>query len=148
MITSGSKGSTEFRNYPDVSLNADPNTGYTIFITYQGALYYTQVGGTSAASPLWAAFLTLVNDYRYSVLNKGSLGLINPALYALGLSNEYNYLFHDIKDNSTNGFYPAVKGYDLATGWGSFRGNSLFYGLGGCEAEIATYYPKQIQRLQ
>ena len=39
---------------------------------------------------------------------------------------------HDIGDGSTNNFYPAVKGYDLATGWGSFDGQVLLQALTGC----------------
>ncbi|CAK9252008.1 unnamed protein product [Sphagnum jensenii] len=42
-------GSTTMRNVPDVSLNADPSTGYAIY--YNGA--WSVYGGTSCAAPLW-----------------------------------------------------------------------------------------------
>ena len=48
------------RNVPDVSLNADPNTGYSIYYDGQWTIY----GGTSCAAPLWAAFTACVNQER------------------------------------------------------------------------------------
>jgi kumamolisin len=112
------------RNIPDVSLNADPNTGYAIY--YQGS--WQGYGGTSAAAPLWAAFTALVNQQR---LTNGMtlLGFPNPSLYAIGAGNNYLYDFHDIADGSTNLLYPAVTGYDNATGLGSFSGGNLFNDL-------------------
>jgi hypothetical protein len=41
----------------------------------------------------------------------------------------YHTDFHDITSGS-NGF-PAVKGYDLATGWGSPKGSALITALAG-----------------
>ena len=57
---SANKGSTTMRNIPDVSVNADSNTGYDI---YQSGGWGTW-GGTSAAAPIWAAFTALVNQQR------------------------------------------------------------------------------------
>lgn len=120
VISTDSKGSTTMRNVPDVSLNSDPQTGYAVY--YNGS--WSVVGGTSAAAPLWAAFTALVNQNR---ANNGlePLGFPNPTFYTLGQSANYQKTFHDIKDFSTNLYYPAVPGYDLATGWGSFIGNAL-----------------------
>jgi len=120
-------GSTTYRNVPDVSLDADPNTGYAIYVGGSWAVY----GGTSCAAPIWSAFTTLVNDYRES-LSRPVLGFMNPLLYSIGSSNNYRFAFHDIADGSTNGHFPAVQGYDLATGLGSINGGALFYALGGC----------------
>ena len=58
VVSGASLGSTSQRNVPDVSLNADPNTGYAI---YYGNAWQTY-GGTSCAAPLWAAFTGLVNQ--------------------------------------------------------------------------------------
>jgi hypothetical protein len=55
------------------------------------------------------------------------LGFINPLIYPLGLGSDYDTDFHDITSGS-NG-YPAVTGYDLATGWGSPNGGSLINAL-------------------
>lgn len=120
VISTASKGSTTMRNLPDVSLNSDPQTGYAVF--YNGS--WSVVGGTSAAAPLWAAFTALVNQNRANNALE-PLGFPNPTLYALGQSAKYQQTFHDIKDFSTNLYYPAVPAYDLATGWGTLIGDAL-----------------------
>jgi kumamolisin len=133
LSTTSNKGSSKMRNVPDVSLNSDPYTGYVI--VFKGAL--NVFGGTSCAAPLWAAFNALVNQQRS--LNKlGPIGFPNPALYQIGKASSYHTGLHDIADGSNNGHYPAVAGYDLATGWGSFNATPLIQllqapnpGLGG-----------------
>ena len=126
VISAASQGSTTARNVPDVSLNADPNTGYAIY--YGGS--WQAYGGTSCAAPLWAAFTALVNQRR--VTNGASLlGFPNPAIYTIGKGTRYSSDFHDIADNSTNLKYPAVTGYDDATGWGTFNGANLLTDLAG-----------------
>jgi kumamolisin len=57
------------------------------------------------------------------------LGFPNPSLYAVGKGSSYQSDFHDIADGSTNGYYPAVTGFDDATGLGSFNGVNLFQDL-------------------
>jgi subtilase family serine protease len=82
-----------------------------------------ELGGTSCAAPLWAAFTALVNEQ--GALNQRSpVGFLNPALYGLGLGSSYAATFHDITTgNNTNLSSPdkfyAVTGYDLCTGWGT-----------------------------
>src|SRR5262249_12523543 len=63
-------------------------------------------------------------------LGRPTAGFVNPAMYALGKSTNYANCFHDITtgnnewpSNPTN--FPAVTGYDLATGWGSPNGTNL-----------------------
>jgi len=116
-------GSTTFRNLPDVALTAD-----NIFVTYGGGASGS-FGGTSCATPLWAAFVALAN--QQAVANgHPTLGFINPAIYALGQSGNYNNGFHDIAtgnntwSQSPTNFY-AVPGYDLCTGWGTPAGGNL-----------------------
>ena len=58
-----------------------------------------------------------------------ALGFINPTIYPIGVSSSYDTDFHDITSGS-NGF-PAVTGYDLATGWGSPNGADLINALTG-----------------
>ena len=125
VISGASLGSTTARNVPDVSLNADPNTGYAIY--YGGWQTY---GGTSCAAPLWAAFTSLVNQRRVAG-GSALLGFPNPAIYTIGKGSRYSSDFHDIADNSTNLKYPAVAGYDDATGWGTFNGANLLADLAG-----------------
>ena len=137
VVSAASLGSASMRNIPDVSLNADPNTGYSIY--YGGQ--WTVIGGTSCAAPLWAAYVANVNANRvagYTFLGgvKPRLGFINPVLYKIGQGAHYTTFnpsggpdFNDIADGSNNLYYPAIVGYDLATGWGSFNGRQMYSDL-------------------
>ncbi|MGA2852645.1 MAG: protease pro-enzyme activation domain-containing protein [Verrucomicrobiota bacterium] len=123
------RGSTTFRNVPDVALTAD-----NIFIVCNGGNDGIS-GGTSAATPLWAGFMALIN--QQAVANgRPTLGFLNPTIYALAKGTNYPSLFHDITTGnnywpgSPNKF-PAVPGYDLCTGWGTPNGTNLITALGG-----------------
>jgi kumamolisin len=121
--------SSAMRNVPDISLNSNQYTGYSVY--YKNNWYI--FGGTSCASPLWAAFTARVNQQRVEK-KSALLGFANPLLYQLAATSTD---FHDIADGSTNLYYPAVPGYDNATGLGSFVGDSLLVDL----ALITTPYP-------
>jgi subtilase family serine protease len=125
VINSENLGSATLRNSPDVSANAN----FTFYVcadqTTCTANYW---GGTSFAAPMWAGYMALVN--QQAVANNNPLvGFINPAIYPFGLGSGYDDDFHDIT-SGTNGF-PAVGGYDLATGWGSPNGSGLIDALAG-----------------
>ena len=123
-------GSLTMRNIPDVALTADVQ----MFLICNNGQRIS-VGGTSAAAPLWAGFLALVN--QHAVTNKKPLvGFLNPALYALGNSTSYASTLHDITAG-TNGAFKTVPGYDLATGWGSPFGQPLIDALTGTSAAPA-----------
>ncbi len=107
------------RNTPDVSLNADPNTGYANFFDGQ----WTAVGGTSCAAPSWAAFIVRVNQAREEKGMK-PVGFLNPVVYAIGKGASYKVNFHGITKGN-NLVYKAKVGYDNASGWGSFNGAKL-----------------------
>ncbi len=115
--------STTKRNVPDVSLNADASTGYSIYYNGQWEVY----GGTSCAAPLWAAFTARVNQARTASMQP-VLGFANPLLYSIGAGTSCMDNFHDVilKDNL---YYSAGMGYDNASGWGSFNGANLFESL-------------------
>lgn len=115
--------STSNRNVPDVSLDGDPYTGYSIYFNGQ----WTVIGGTSCAAPIWAAFTALVNQAR-TANQQPTLGFANPTFYAIGQSSAYSSAFHDITDGN-NKYYNAGPGYDNATGWGSFDAANLFNNL-------------------
>ena len=95
-------GSTNMRNIPDVALTAD-----NILVVYNnGSL--GDFGGTSCAAPLWAAFTALVNQ-RGAAHGQGTVGFINPAVYAIGKGTNYASDFHDITTgNNTNRNSPPV----------------------------------------
>lgn len=121
------EGSTTYRNVPDVAMTAD-----NIFVVADdGNGYY--IGGTSCAAPAWAAFMALVNQ-QAAAGGKSSAGFINPAIYTIGKGASYQSDFRDIVTGnnfwaeSTNKF-PAVPGYDLCTGWGTFGGDALIDAL-------------------
>ncbi|MGD0412956.1 MAG: choice-of-anchor tandem repeat GloVer-containing protein, partial [Verrucomicrobiota bacterium] len=117
------QGSTAYRNVPDVAMVAD-----NVFLVADDGLT-GEVGGTSCATPLWAAFTALVNE-QAAASGRPPLGFLNPAVYALGQSANYTNGFHDITNGnntwseSPSNFY-AVAGYDLCTGWGTPGGSNL-----------------------
>ena len=119
-------GSASFRNSPDVSAIAD-----NVFIVADnGAGEIT--GGTSCGAPMWAAFSAMANQQALAN-SKPVIGFINPTIYALLAGPGYSACFDDVVvGNNTNGIggsFPAVPGYDLATGLGSMTGSSLINAL-------------------
>jgi subtilase family serine protease len=108
-----SECSQTLRNGPDVTANAN----FTFYVCAdQSPCTSNLYGGTSFAAPMWAGWLSLVNEQEVSKGHK-TLGFIDPAIYNIGLSSSYDKDFHDITVGS-NG-YQAMKGFDLASGWGS-----------------------------
>lgn len=123
VITKANKGSTKYRNGPDVSANSN----WSFYVCAdQTTCSENAYGGTSFAAPMWAGYLALVNQQAASKGDKPP-GFINPAIYPLGLGKGYKTDFHDITSGS-NGF-PATKGYDLASGWGSPNKSGLINAL-------------------
>jgi len=101
------------RQVPDVSADADPSTGYSIYS--QGK--WTVVGGTSAAAPLWAGIAALNNQYA-AANGKANLGQANPTLYKAFNTTQLYPAYHDVT-TGTNLYYPATVGYDMASGIGT-----------------------------
>jgi fibronectin type 3 domain-containing protein len=125
--------SQTMRDVPDVSLDSDPNSGYQIYV--DGG--WLALGGTSCAAPLWASFTAIVNQAR-AANGLTPLGFPNPALYSIAEGPHYASDFHDIADNSTNGYYIAVPGYDDATGLGSYNGADLLADLSSATPPAAN----------
>ena len=123
------QGSTTMRNVPDVALTAD-----NIYVRYNNG-GSGNFGGTSCAAPLWAGFTALVNQQSVAA-GHGTVGFLNPALYAIGSSPSYTLNFHDITvgnnfSSSSPSHYSAAAGYDLCTGWGTPNGTNLINSLAG-----------------
>jgi kumamolisin len=93
------------RMVPDVAGDADPNTGYDIYVHGSS----TVVGGTSAVAPLYAGLFAAFGT---------KLGFVTPTLW------ENQKAFNDITQGS-NGFYDAAVGPDPCTGIGSPIGTSI-----------------------
>jgi subtilase family serine protease len=117
-------GSASMRNIPDVSLIADVQ----IFLICDNG-QWIEVGGTSAAAPLWAGFLALANQ-QAATNKKPRVGFLNPAIYGIGAGSSFQSDLHDIITGNNGGFN-ARPGYDLATGWGTPAGQPLINSLTG-----------------
>src|SRR5205807_2108484 len=127
--TSGGPGAA-CREVPDVSADADPATGYFLYCTTAasgcgpGPAGWQPAGGTSLASPLWAAIFTLLDQYRTGH-GQTPVGDAHGLLY--NLSTAPGSPFHDVvpyngvssNDVSGLGAYPVTPGYDMAAGLGS-----------------------------
>lgn len=118
------------RGVPDVSADADPETGYLIW--HNGG--WLQVGGTSAAAPMWAALMALTN----AKCPASPVGFANPAIYFAASPKVKAIVLNDIQTDSSfpgndnndftgkgGGQYPVLIGYDMATGLGSPVGGAL-----------------------
>ena len=77
----------------------------------------TVAGGTSAATPFWAASTALVAEYA-GRHGDGQLGFVDPTLYAIAARPQLAPALHDITIGG-NRYYPAAPGWDFATGLGS-----------------------------
>jgi kumamolisin len=109
-VTTGGRG------VPDVSGDADPETGYQVRVDGQDAV----IGGTSAVAPLWAGLIALSNHQ-----NGTSAGFIQPKIYAAKAASA----FHDIVSGN-NGAFTAGPGWDACTGLGSPIGSQIIALLG------------------
>jgi kumamolisin len=105
------------RGVPDVAGDADPATGYEIYVDGRSAVF----GGTSAVAPLWSALIALMNE-----LAGKPAGFINAALYGMAAEKT----FHDITSGN-NGAYAAGPGWDACTGLGSPDGQALLTAVSG-----------------
>jgi subtilase family serine protease len=137
------------RETPDVSAQADEFTGsVTIYgqsLGYGNPNGWVTIGGTSSATPIWAALLALVNASSSCsgdlVNGVPDTGFASPILYGIAANPAaYAVSFNDIVAGNNdvygldNGLlFPARSGYDMASGLGSPQlttpsgGNGLAY---------------------
>jgi YVTN family beta-propeller protein len=111
------------REVPDVAADADPQTG---FVVYLGG--WTAVGGTSASAPLWAAMTALIDSTPACAGT--SVGFANPALYRAA-ARSYATYFNDVTSGNNDslgthgGLFPAGPEYDMTTGLGTPKAAAL-----------------------
>jgi kumamolisin len=107
------------RGVPDVSGDADPVSGYDVYVDGQASV----IGGTSAVAPLWAGLTACINQ----LLGKrvGSLASLVYSQVA-----PVNGTFHDIT-NGNNGAFSAKPGWDPCTGLGTPIGSAIAAALIG-----------------
>jgi len=115
---SANPGRHKGRGVPDVSGDADPETGYVVQVDGTSAV----IGGTSAVAPLWAALIALINQAL-----DAKLGFVNSVLYEK-VEAEASSALRDI-ENGGNGAYSAGPGWDPCTGLGSPDGTKLLDAL-------------------
>ncbi|KAK7741897.1 hypothetical protein SLS62_010909 [Diatrype stigma] len=119
------------RGFPDVAAHA-AKPGY--IGVYDGRRDYN--GGTSAAVPVWAAVVALLNDARFRA-GKSALGWLNPLLYSARGHGALNDVTagHSVGCNGVNAqykkpepagaavvpgaFWNATSGWDPVTGFGT-----------------------------
>lgn len=103
------------REVPDVSALALP-----IYLQYVSGSWQSW-GGTSLAAPLWAALFAL-SDASPTCAGR-AIGFANPILYQIAAAEPA--AFNDVTVGTNDltgknkGKYPALVGYDLATGLGT-----------------------------
>ncbi|EJD01556.1 tripeptidyl peptidase A [Fomitiporia mediterranea MF3/22] len=98
------------RAIPDVSALADD---FKIFFQGRPGL----IGGTSASSPAFAAFVSMLNDVRLSN-GKPPLGFLNPFIYSIGKAGFNDITIGNNPGCGTPGFNTSV-GWDPVTGLGT-----------------------------
>ena len=131
------------REVPDVALLADVAPGYDVYCTASpdcvgssGSSPWQTVGGTSAATPLLAGGLAVIDELLRKAKQQ-SVGLPNPMLYSIGRNAQLApYVFSDVTTGNNDvgpwiqssgqplGCCSAGGGYDEASGWG---GVNVFY---------------------
>ncbi|HZT67149.1 MAG TPA: protease pro-enzyme activation domain-containing protein [Acidimicrobiales bacterium] len=127
------------RQVPDVVASADPAHGYPGYCTVGdcNSVGWIVAGGTSLATPVVSALVTLANQ---SCTNSSRAGMVDPALYQAGAS-----AFHDITSGNNDftasnaGRWPAGPGYDLATGLGSPVGAQVAADICAAAGTVAAH---------
>ncbi|MFZ2057191.1 MAG: IPT/TIG domain-containing protein [Acidimicrobiales bacterium] len=114
------------REVPDVSADADPETGY---VTYWNGSWQAGEGGTSAGAPLWAAAAALVDSSPFCADygSKHATATLFGSLYSIADSSHHSDALYDVTNGNnvyppsgySGDLYPATKGYDLASGLGT-----------------------------
>jgi len=107
------------RGVPDVSGDADPQTGYQVHVDGQDVVF----GGTSAVAPLWAGLIALINQQRGK-----PAGYLNPVLYQNYAKLMQTNALRDVTSGN-NGSYTAGPGWDACTGLGTPDGIKLLNAL-------------------
>jgi subtilase family protein len=126
------------RYVPDVSMLADIAPGFTVFcsatpdcVNSQTTNPWQTVGGTSAATPLLAGGLALVDESQ-RLNGRRDVGFVNPLLYKIGRNRSLRgHVISDVVKFSNDigpfitrrhrslGCCKAGPGFDRASGWGS-----------------------------
>jgi subtilase family serine protease len=138
-----------FREVPDVSALGDPAYGYAVF----AGGGWIQVGGTSAAAPVWASIAALTDASGFCSAYRSKGAFLPQTLYAaVGGHRGYIYasspqVLDDVRNGNNDytpsgyrgGKYPSTRGYDMASGLGSPMLSGLTGLYGGGNGEWHTF---------
>lgn len=103
------------RGVPDIAGDADPQSGYQIYVDGQSMA----IGGTSAVAPLWAGLIALLNQKRGQ-----PIGFLNQILYQNYPNLLQSQALREITSGN-NGAYNAGSGWNACTGLGTPDGVRL-----------------------
>lgn len=115
------------RGVPDVAADADPSTGYNVFIGGSSQV----IGGTSAVAPLYAGLVARMNQ-NLAKSGGNPVGFLNPLLYALpSVGGPFQDVVSGNNDiyKALGGEFAAGPGWDPCTGLGSINGTELLAAL-------------------
>ncbi|KAG0150615.1 hypothetical protein CROQUDRAFT_38046 [Cronartium quercuum f. sp. fusiforme G11] len=99
------------RGFPDLSANG---ANFIVAVVGRFGLVY----GTSAAAPVIASMLTMINDARIT-LGKKPIGFINPVIYSPGFQGAFNDITKGTNPGCGTDGFSAVPGWDPVTGLGT-----------------------------
>jgi kumamolisin len=130
-----------FRQVPDVcSLAGNPGLNIYSSNTDGSDPGWATYGGTSTATPIWAAALLDIDQAIGT-----SQGNVDPTLYTIANdSNEYAAAFHDITSGS-NQLFSATTGWDYCTGLGSGDFYEIYLFMNG--TSLIHAYPHGLQMI-
>ena len=120
------------RGVPDVAADADPYSG--VVVIRIGGKYLEPIGGTSAATPLWASLIARLNEGLST-----RCGFINPTLYGKCATGVLNDIV-----TGNNGAYAAGPGWDACTGLGTPQGQKLLHALSSAPATASASASRKV----
>lgn len=146
----GVSTNVNYRLIPDLALDADPNSGYVVYLN--GGFYV--IGGTSGASPTFAGSL---GDSEQQLIANGVLVQNQAGNYRLGRLQDVVYslnglssVFYDVTSGS-NGKLPsgatseAGVGWDFVTGWGAMNFDGFVSALTGTGLTQFSVSPSSVE---
>jgi kumamolisin len=138
-IPSVNPGAKAGRIIPDIAANADWDASPYLLVVDGKA---EPNGGTSAATPLWASLIALINQQRGA---GNRIGYLTPLLYQAAkagdaTTGQQGCVDITSGDNITDktGGYSAKQGYDAVSGWGIPDGKKLAAALAGQAAAAGS----------
>jgi subtilase family serine protease len=128
------------RGIPDISMSAACSGAVQVYQSFPQTFpgWYI-VCGTSEATPLFAGIVALADQEAGH-----SLGLINPALYALGAANAPGLV--DITQGNNTVSFTQEGATDTVQGYNAGAGYDLASGLGTVDA--ALFVPELVQAIE